>query len=150
MGRRRTGPVDTVGSVADAATEPALLSSSERAALRADLIVERGRAEHRLVSLHRSVDELVDAADLEPPDDEHDPDGTTAYERAQVISLAGETTTVLEVLDRALESIDEPYFDTCAHCGLPIGFARLNAVPTTTACVICATAGQDRWIHRPR
>jgi len=69
--------------VADAATEPALLSSSERAALRAELIVERGRAEHRLVSLRRSVDELVDAADLEPPDDEHDPDGTTAYERAQ-------------------------------------------------------------------
>lgn len=105
MGRRRTGSVGMVGAVADAVTEPALLSSTERAALRAELIVERGRAEHRLVSLRRSVDELVDAADLEPPDDEHDPDGTTAYERAQVISLAGETTTVLEVLDRALESM---------------------------------------------
>jgi RNA polymerase-binding transcription factor DksA len=129
--------------VADAAITPEPLTATERVRLRTDLIAERERAEERLTSLRRSIDELVDAADLEPPDDEHDPDGTTAYERAQVISLAQETSSVMDELDRALKAVDEPTFGTCAGCGGPIGFDRLSAVPTTTACVECAAAGRD-------
>ena len=64
------------------------LSADERQALRDRLSGEHAQVERQLASLVRTFDQLVDAADLEPPDDEHDPEGTTAYERAQVISLA--------------------------------------------------------------
>jgi DnaK suppressor protein len=63
--------------------------------------VERARAQRRLSSLERTFDEMIDAADLEPPDDEHDPEGTTAYEHAQITSLAAEARTRLTQLDRA-------------------------------------------------
>jgi RNA polymerase-binding transcription factor DksA len=83
----------------------------------------------------------VAAADLEPPDDEHDPDGTTAYERAQVTSLAGASRARLRQLDLALEAVDDGRAGTCERCSLPIGLARLEALPGTSRCVRCAALG---------
>ena len=114
------------------------LGAGERDALRRALVAERAATERRLASLERTFAELVDAADLEPPDDEHDPDGTTAYERAQVTSLAGEARTQLARIDRALADVDAPGFGACARCGRPIGAERLLAVPGTDRCVACA------------
>ena len=118
-----------------------LLTAEERRRLRAHLAGEREAAQRRLGGLDRTFDELVAAADLEPPDDEHDPDGTTAYERAQVTSLANATRTVLRQLDLALDQLDDPGFGACTACGQPIGVARLEAVPGTTRCVRCAALG---------
>jgi DnaK suppressor protein len=114
------------------------LSDAERGALRELLAVEQARARQRLASLERTFDELVDAADLEPPDDEHDPDGTTAYERAQVTSLAAEARARLTELDRALAAVDDAGYGACERCGQPIGWPRLQARPGTTRCVGCA------------
>jgi RNA polymerase-binding transcription factor DksA len=114
------------------------LDDAELAALRELLVAEQGRTRRRLASLERTFDEMVDAADLEPPDDEHDPDGTTAYERAQVISLAAEARVQLAGIDRALSELDRPGYGTCESCGQPIGWARLQAIPGTTHCVLCA------------
>ncbi|HEV7757682.1 MAG TPA: TraR/DksA C4-type zinc finger protein [Acidimicrobiales bacterium] len=114
------------------------MSDAERAALRELLGAERARARQRLSSLERTFDEMVDAADLEPPDDEHDPDGTTAYERAQVTSLAAEAQDRLTELDRALTGIDDEGYGACERCGRPIGWPRLQALPGTTRCVGCA------------
>ena len=84
-------------------------------------------------------------ADLEPPDDEHDPDGTTAYERAQVSSLARIARAQLVELDRALASVHRDRgFGACATCGRPIGFERLQAVPGTDRCVDCAASRAQR------
>ena len=125
------------------------LTEIERAALRELVVVERARAQQRLSSLERTFDEMVDAADLEPPDDEHDPQGTTAYERAQVASLAAEARARLTQLDRALTEVDDEGYGACQRCGQPIGWPRLQALPGTTCCVRCAvspphdtTAGQ--------
>jgi RNA polymerase-binding protein DksA len=115
------------------------LSDAERTALRELLAAERAKAWQRLSSLERTFDELVDAADLEPPDDEHDPDGTTAYERAQVTSLAAEARARLTELDRALAEIDDEGYGACERCGRPIGWPRLQARPGTARCVDCAT-----------
>lgn len=71
------------------------------------MAVERARAQRRLSSLERTLDEMIDAADLEPPDDEHDPEGTRAYERAQVTSRAAEARARLTQLDRARTEIDD-------------------------------------------
>jgi DnaK suppressor protein len=67
---------------------------------------------------------MVEAADLEPPNDEHDPEGTTAYERAQVTS---EARARLTQLDRALPEIDDEGYGACQRCGQPIGWPRLQA-----------------------
>ena len=52
---------------------------------RARLLAERERAEARLEHLRRDRDEIVATVQLDPPDDEHDPDGSTlAWEREQL------------------------------------------------------------------
>jgi DnaK suppressor protein len=114
------------------------LTDAERAALRELLAAERARAERRLSSLERTFDEMIDAADLEPPDDEHDPEGTTAYERAQVTSLAAEARARLTQLDHALADLDDQGYGACQRCGQPIGWPRLQALPGTTRCMRCA------------
>ena len=117
-------------------------TDDERAALRARLLAERATAERRLAELERTFDELVAAADLEPPDDEHDPDGTTAYERAQVTSLAAAARARRDELERALAAIDGGgSYGICELCGGPIGIERLEALPGATRCVTCATRG---------
>jgi RNA polymerase-binding transcription factor DksA len=114
------------------------LDEAELAALRDLLVAEQDRTRHRRASRERSFEEMVDAADLEPPDDEHDPEGTTAYERAQVISLAAEARVKLARIDRALTDLDTPGYGTCESCGQLIGWARLQALPGITHCVLCA------------
>ena len=104
------------------------------------MAVERARAQRRLSSLERTLDEMIDAADLEPPDDEHDPEGTTAYERAQVTSLAAEARARLTQLDRARTEIDDEGYGACQRCGQPIGWPRLQAQPGTTRCIRCAVS----------
>lgn len=121
---------------------PPALDPDERAILRALLTSEREATAARLAQLERTFRELVDAADLEPPDDEHDPDGTTAYERAQVTSLAEEARVRLVELDAALAGADDERFGACAACGGPIGWERLQALPGTPRCVTCAAAGR--------
>jgi DnaK suppressor protein len=103
------------------------------------LRAERARVAARLTALERSFAELVAAADLEPPDDEHDPDGTTAYERAQVSSLAAEARARLAEIDRAFETGAD--LTICESCGDEIGAERMQALPGTRRCVACAATG---------
>ncbi len=115
------------------------LTDADRAELRRRLSEDRAETAARLASLEQSFAELVAAADLEPPDDEHDPDGTTAYERAQITSLAAEARARLTALDAVLAS--DADLAACAACGAEIGWERLLAVPGTRVCVTCAAAG---------
>ncbi len=117
-------------------------SAADRAELRRHLEADRAATAARLAELERTHAELVAAADLEPPDDEHDPDGTTAYERAQVASLAAEARVRLADLDAALAT-DDADLATCTACGGDIGRERLLAVPGTRRCITCATAGRS-------
>lgn len=102
--------------------------------------IERDRAEvvRRLEGLDRTFDELVERADTEPADDEHDPDGTTAYERAQVVSLRAEMRARLDELDAALDDLEHGRYGRCRRCGELIPPARLEALPGTRTCVRCA------------
>ena len=115
------------------------LSEAARDELRRMVVEERDRTAARLAALEQTFAELVAAADLEPPDDEHDPDGTTAYERAQVSSLAAEARVRLDALDAAL-AVDTD-LGTCAACGGEIGWERLQALPGTRHCVTCVASG---------
>ncbi|MCU1356294.1 MAG: TraR/DksA family transcriptional regulator [Acidimicrobiales bacterium] len=115
------------------------LTADELAELTGLVAAEQDRLAAQLAALVRTFDELVDAADLEPPDDEHDPDGTTAYERAQVSSLIIETRSALAQLAAAAQRIDAGTYGRCVACGDPIGWARLAAVPAAQRCIRCAT-----------
>ena len=119
--------------------EPQPLSSDELRTLRARLRSEQASTRRRLAGLERTFDELVAAADLEPPDDEHDPDGTTAFERAQVTSLAAEARSQLTEVDRAIVAIEGGHYGWCVTCGRPIGAARPESVPAAVECVVCAS-----------
>jgi RNA polymerase-binding transcription factor DksA/predicted enzyme related to lactoylglutathione lyase len=115
------------------------LDGAEREELRRRLIAERERVSGQLAGLERSFDDLVASADVEPADDEHDPDGTTAYERAQVSSLARAARARLVEIDAALASLDVgDDVGRCKSCGGPIGMERLLARPGTAVCVHCA------------
>jgi DnaK suppressor protein len=131
------GPVGPCPSESEPMTA-GRMTDRQREELRELLLSEREAARRRLASLARTFDEMVDAADLEPPDDEHDPEGTTAYERAQVSSLAGEAKARLEQVERALHELDRGRYGDCERCGAAIGWERLQARPGTATCVGCA------------
>src|SRR5690606_20775965 len=114
------------------------LSEAERTTLQAQLLDERALVERRLAALVQSVEDLVAAADLEPPDDEHDPDGTTAYERAQFTSMAAASRAQLARIDQALVQLADGRYGTCESCGGSIGSERLSILPSAARCVACA------------
>jgi RNA polymerase-binding transcription factor DksA len=104
---------------------------------RARLAAERAEARERLAALQRELASMVDAVDSST-DDEHDPEGVTAFERAQTRSLIEATERRLTELDSAEARLAAGNYDVCQRCGKPIGADRLEARPGTTVCVSCA------------
>lgn len=101
------------------------------------LAAERVEALARLTALRRELESMVDAADTST-DDEHDPEGVTAFERAQTRSLIEATVRRLADLDRAEARWAAGDYERCDRCGAPIGAERLLARPAATRCVDCA------------
>jgi DnaK suppressor protein len=60
-------------------------------------------------------------------------------ERGEAEALAVTLRESLDVVDRALAKWDEGTFGVCEACGRPISEARLEAMPTATRCIDCAS-----------
>ncbi len=104
------------------------------------LKTERDRTELRLAALTRDFAAIVESVAMSPPDDEHDPEGaTTAFERQQLAALIDRAREHLVDVDRAGERLRDGTYGGCARCGRPIAPARLEARPTATTCVACAS-----------
>lgn len=104
------------------------------------LEAERQAALDRLAALERDHAGIVDAAHSANSDDEHDPEGATvAYEREHVAALLDQTRDQLGRVDIALRRLDEGTYRDCERCGKPIGAGRLEARPTATMCITCAS-----------
>lgn len=102
---------------------------------------ERQRTLARAAGLRRDLDAIVQAAALDPPDDEHDPEGSTVgFERAMVIDLLRQAETDLDGLDRAVERLRRGEYGRCESCGRPIPAERLVSQPSVVTCVACAQA----------
>ncbi len=52
--------------------------------------------------------------------------------------IAKETQLSIQQLKAALQRVDDGSYGSCAACGEAIAEARLDALPDTTYCVICA------------
>jgi DnaK suppressor protein len=117
----------------------ASLDAGSREAVSAQIAVSAQRLHRQREALRTELAGIMAAAELEPPDDEHDPDGTTAYERAQVTSLLAEVDARLVLLQTARDRVADEGFGRCVRCQEPIGFERLMALPEATECVACAS-----------
>lgn len=102
----------------------------------------RERTLARIESFKRSFEDIVASSEGSPPDDEHDPEGTTiGWERAQITSLLREAEAHLVEIEGAELRIVEGTYGTCQRCGRAIGPERLAARPTARTCVNCAANG---------
>ncbi len=101
---------------------------------------ERTRVVRQITSLQESFDGIVAAAADVATDDEHDPEGhTIAWERQQVAALLESARNRLADLDLAIRRVEGGDYGRCEACGRPIPDERLEAVPTASRCVACAT-----------
>ncbi len=104
------------------------------------LETERQAALDRLAALERDHAGIVEAAGSANNDDEHDPEGATiAFEREHVAALLDQTREHLGQVDAALCRVDEGRYGRCERCGQPIAAGRLEARPTATLCIRCAS-----------
>ena len=118
------------------------MTGRERSELEAALAADRASTASRVADLSRSLDDIVEVAALEVPDDEHDPEGhTIGFERAQVAALLDSARSHLADLDRAVARVAAGDHGTCRGCGRPIPAERLLARPTAETCVACAPSG---------
>jgi len=116
------------------------MEPADTADLQAAVDAERHRVEEQIASLQRTVDAIVEAAELTSTDDEHDPEGATiAYERAQALALLRQARDDLAALDITRARIADGTATTCESCGGPIPVERLLALPGVRRCVPCAS-----------
>ena len=107
---------------------------------RSRLAAEREQTLARLASLTGDFDSVVAASLDSNADDEHDPEGTTiAFERSQIGALIGQVRHHLAEIDAAVARVEAGTYGACERCGLPIGPARLEALPAARTCIGCAS-----------
>jgi RNA polymerase-binding transcription factor DksA len=108
--------------------------------LRTALAAERAGALARAAALRRDLDALKEAATIGGTDDEHDPEGTTAFERAQAQSLLDAALGQVEEVDVLLARVEAGTYGVCETCGRRIAAERLLARPLARTCITCASA----------
>lgn len=100
---------------------------------------ERQVALSRLASLTGDFESVVAASLDTNADDEHDPEGhTIAFERSQIGALIAQVRRHLDEVDAAVARVGAGTYGACERCGLPIGDARLDALPAARRCIGCA------------
>jgi len=61
--------------------------------------------------------------------------GTETFEREKDLSILERIEGELADVEHALRRLDDGTYGTCEACGLPIGVARLEAMPATRLCL---------------
>ena len=117
---------------------PAGLSAQEAQEASVRLDAEHAAAQQRLAALQRDFDAVVRSAEG-AADDEHDPDGTTAYERQHVAAQIDQARDQLAAAQAALDRLRSGSYGICERCGQRIAAERLEARPTAATCVACAS-----------
>ncbi|HUP86038.1 MAG TPA: TraR/DksA C4-type zinc finger protein [Acidimicrobiales bacterium] len=89
--------------------------------------------------LRGELDGIITAQSADPPDDEHDVEGSSVgFERARITALLSSAEAHVAELDAASARMASGDYGRCENCGADIGGDRLEAVPTATRCMRCA------------
>jgi RNA polymerase-binding transcription factor DksA len=112
------------------------VSPGDQTELEAAIRAERERTLRRLDASRKTFDEIVRSSEGSPPDDEHDPEGSTiGFERAQVAALIEQDEAQIRELDAAAQRLKNGDYGLCERCGHPIAVERLRARPAARTCV---------------
>jgi DnaK suppressor protein len=68
--------------------------------------------------------------------------GSDNFEQEFTLSLMENDEGTLEMIEAALERIEEGNYGSCIECGGTVPKTRLNAIPYTPFCVKCASKAQ--------
>ena len=69
--------------------------------------------------------------------------GSDNFEQEFTLSLMQNEEGTLDLIENALERIEEGTFGSCSECGGTVPKTRLNALPYTPFCVKCAEKAQS-------
>jgi len=64
--------------------------------------------------------------------------GSDNFEQEFTLTLMANDEEVLELIEDALERIEDGTYGSCTECGARIPKTRLNAIPYTPYCIKCA------------
>ena len=70
--------------------------------------------------------------------------GSDNFEQEFTLSLMENDEETLDLIEAALERIEDGTYGSCTECGGRIPKTRLNAIPYTPHCIKCATEVQRR------
>jgi RNA polymerase-binding transcription factor DksA len=116
-----------------------------------ELRAARHEAAQLVADLSEELAGIIGAQEADPPDDEHDVEGSSVgFERARITALLEHARARLDELDAAGERVDQGTFGSCETCGAPIGDDRLAALPDARRCVSCASSAPPPPRHGPR
>lgn len=99
----------------------------------------------RLSGIIREIDEDREEIRLSETSSDRSPDpntaegGSLAFELEKEFSLAFNAQDLLAKVVAALEKIEDGTYGMCTECGNSIPVARLDALPSATVCVDCAS-----------
>ena len=120
---------------------------------KADIEVYKGRLLALRARLRGDVDHLADAA-LNKKRSEANGDlssmpihmadlGSDNFEQEFTLSLMQSEGDTLQLIETALERIEEGTYGECEECGTKIPKRRLNAIPYASMCVKCASQNEQ-------
>lgn len=70
--------------------------------------------------------------------------GTDAMEREKNLLFAQREGDYIDIVDEALQRIEDGTYGTCRVCSGDVGRARLEAVPTATQCIACKSKADEK------
>jgi RNA polymerase-binding protein DksA len=71
--------------------------------------------------------------------------GSDNFEQEFTISLMQSEEGTLDLIEGALERIEEGTYGKCEECGVKIPKMRLNAIPYASLCIKCASQEEQRF-----
>ena len=97
---------------------------------------KRARLEEERTHLVRNIDELTVGGQIDLDfDDDFADRGQVAGEQGENRVLADSLQIQLDLVEKALQRMDDGTYGICEVCGEPISAERLEALPATARCI---------------
>jgi len=89
-------------------------------------------------SRQRDAEATQDPADM----------AANAYTKELLVSMSANDRQLLQLIDEALDRIEDGEYGNCIHCGKPIQEKRLEAVPWARHCLRCQDLNERGLLTR--